>query len=187
MPVVVLDRCPVSTCRKLWSPAVAVRRSGRVVSVRQQRQARTVQLCSRQLPWVVSSGQLTGSFWGLAHRCRADMTPGISPLLPLPFPLSPSLPTHTHTTPTHPTHPPPPSLLPVNLSTVQVTVKTVTSLISIRYRMQTHVHGFSVDNCRKTHFNSILKLFTCCLWQGSLKTTWTYPRVQCSHVQIEGE
>ena len=33
MPVVVLDRCPISTCRKLWSSAVAVRRSGRVVSV----------------------------------------------------------------------------------------------------------------------------------------------------------
>ena len=37
MPVVVLDRCPVSTCRKLRSPAVAVRRSGRDVSVGQQR------------------------------------------------------------------------------------------------------------------------------------------------------
>ena len=72
MPAVVLDRCPVSTCRKLWSPAVAVRRSGRVVSVWQQEQVRTVQLCSRQLPWVVSSGQLQGSFGGPAHRCRAE-------------------------------------------------------------------------------------------------------------------
>ena len=49
MPVVVLDRCPVSTCRKLRSPAVAVRRSGRDVSVGQQRQVRTVLLCIRQL------------------------------------------------------------------------------------------------------------------------------------------
>ena len=56
MPVVVLDRCPVSTCRILWSPAV--RRSGGAVSVWQQRQVRTVQLCSRQLPWLVSLGQL---------------------------------------------------------------------------------------------------------------------------------
>ena len=51
-------------CRKLWSPAVAFRRSGRDVSVWQQRDVRTVQLCSRQLPWVVSSGQLRGSFQG---------------------------------------------------------------------------------------------------------------------------
>ena len=72
MPVVVLDRCPVSTCRKLWSPAFAVHRSGRVDSVWQQRQVRTVQLCSRELLWVVSSGQLRGSFWGPAHRCRAE-------------------------------------------------------------------------------------------------------------------
>ena len=68
MPIVVLDRCPVSMCRKLWSPAVAVRRA---VSVWQQRQVRTAQLCSGQLPWVVSSGQLARSFGGPAHRCRA--------------------------------------------------------------------------------------------------------------------
>ena len=35
------------------------------------RHIRTVQLCSRQLPKVVSSGQLRRSFWGPAHRCRA--------------------------------------------------------------------------------------------------------------------
>ena len=40
MPVVVLDSCPVSTCRKLWSGAVAFRRSGRAVSVWQQRHVR---------------------------------------------------------------------------------------------------------------------------------------------------
>ena len=56
-------------------------------------------------------------------------------------------------------------------------LKTVTSLISIRFKMQIHVHGFSVDNCRKTHFNSILKLFSCCLWQESLRTTWTFNHV----------
>ena len=65
MPRVVLDRCPVLTCRKLWSLAVAVRRSARVVSVWQQRHKRTVQLCSRQLPRVVSSGQLRSSFRAL--------------------------------------------------------------------------------------------------------------------------
>ena len=37
-----------------------------------KRQVRTVQLCSRQLPRVVSPGQLRGSFLGPAHRCRAE-------------------------------------------------------------------------------------------------------------------
>ena len=84
LPVVVLDRCLVSTCRKLWSPAVAVRRPGRVVSVWQQKHLRTVQLCSLQLPRVVCSGQAEGYFLWPAHRCRAegshvnrDTAPGI--------------------------------------------------------------------------------------------------------------
>ena len=71
----------------------------------------------------------------------------------------------------------------VDLNTVQVTnmaqlhsvlyLKTVASLMSIRFKMQIHVHGFSIDNCRVTHVKSILKLFTCCLWQELLRTTWT--------------
>ena len=31
--------------------------------------------------------------------------------------------------------------------------------MSVPFKLQIHVHGFSIDNCRKTHFNSILKLF----------------------------
>ena len=76
-------RCPVSTCRKLWSPAVAIRRSRRAVSVWQQRHVRTVPLCSLQLARVVSSGQLRRSFWGPAHRCRAEgvMSTGTCPII----------------------------------------------------------------------------------------------------------
>ena len=54
MPVVVLDRCP-----------------GRVVSVWQQRQVRTVHTV--QLSALSGSGQLRGSFGGPAHRCRAEV------------------------------------------------------------------------------------------------------------------
>ena len=55
---------PVSTCRTLRSPAVAVRRSSRDVSVGQQRQVRTVLLCIRQLHGWCPPEQLRCSFWG---------------------------------------------------------------------------------------------------------------------------
>ena len=76
-----LKELTLSTCR--WTLVFqrnAWCRSGRDVSVGRQRQVRTVLLCIRQLPWLVSSGQLRVSFWGPAHRCRAKgvMSTGIS-------------------------------------------------------------------------------------------------------------
>ena len=38
-------------------------------------------------------------------------------------------------------------------------LKTVTSLISIRSKMQIHVHGFSVDNWLQDSSQTFLKLF----------------------------
>ena len=72
----------------------------------QQRQLRTVQLCSRHLPWVVSSGQLRGSFWGPQVEAEGghvhrDMTPGIRCIVSEPQPPQNHRKTITKTTKNH--------------------------------------------------------------------------------------
>ena len=87
MPVVVLDRCRYRRAENCGAPQLPVVDQVEPSLLSNRDRYAQVQLCSRQLPWLVSPGQLRGSLGRPAHRCRdegvmsRDMTPGINCIL----------------------------------------------------------------------------------------------------------